>query len=151
MIRVLDKHQIVGIDDYLVVKDNTAARFYPNFEHFRRTQQKFIDKFKNLIFALKPEEKRACLISKKKELLFSGYASMKSKNITMGWEDLNKWITDLSMKEKILIRIKGIYIKLVSNHLKPFKLIKKEIRMWCLRRKIPQDVLYEVNRMISNQ
>ena len=110
MIRVLEKGNIVGVGEPLVVKDISDLRFFPQYSKMLNTQQHFISKFLNEINHLSSKNRRTFYFYRRKELLLSAYFSKNKKNIEEAQKLLISDVGSLSLKEKASIAIRRIYM-----------------------------------------
>lgn len=148
MIRFLQKHKILKFDDFLVGKDITESRFYPKYDDFIKAQDCFLNKFKNCINKLSSEEKRKCLLSKRKELIFSAYESRNSKNIDASYRILQKSIPNVTNSELLKIKFYGNMIIYNIFLIEKIRCIKRKKRIKEIKRELSIDLIKEIEDLV---
>lgn len=130
LIRFLNKNNIIGLNEPLVVKDNTDRINQPNVENLLKTREFFLNNFKNLIDEYKDSN----------SIYFENYFNVLLYAITCNNKKYEK-----ILKEKVekyqKIYIKNYLILLKNKYLKKIKKGKKNIGLKLEEEKLLQEFI----------
>lgn len=149
MIRLLEHHRMLKVSEYLVVKDIGDSRFYPKFESFVEAQEHYLDTFGYLIDKLNENESRKCILPKRRELVFSAYASKNSQNIKVAYKKLFKSVPDVSKTELLKMKLRGNYIRYDNKFFQALREKKRAKRTNEINEKLPVNIGKEIEIMVS--
>ncbi len=151
MIRVLGKFKMKKIEEFLVVKDITDSRFYPEFNSFRLAQNHFIQKFDYLIQELSFKEYKDFILAKRSELIYSSYISNDRKNVKIAYDLLKEDLPNISRREVLKIKLKAIKNSGNSNEIvEGIRKYIRNTRRRNLEKQLPKLLIERINIRMDN-